>query len=851
MPVLLQPIPWALCLSTSNPLCEMKCHPRRLLAILLLSPCFFANAQQATSVSKKETVAIRTTDRIHIDGILDEAVWQLAPVAGDFVQRQPNPGAPSAFRSEVRLAYDDEALFVGALLFDPHPDSIFSEMSERDQFGNADWFGIFIDAYQDGQNGFGFAVTPAGIEKDIKFSAAGGGDGGFGGILSAGDSQWDAVWQVDTRITNDGWVVEMAIPWSALRFPNAAEQRWGFNMAREVRRRREISFWNPIDPNLQGYLNQFGLLTGITHIEAPLRLSATPFLAVYAENFYDPKATPSSAWGRSINGGMDIKYGINDAFTLDMTLVPDFGQVRSDNEVLNLSPFEVRFDENRQFFTEGTELFNKGGLFYSRRVGGRPLHFYDVYDQLGENEIVLDNPAESQLINATKISGRNKHGLGIGVFNAISAPAHATILDTETEHKRKVQTNPLTNYNILVFDQNLPHNSYLSLINTNVWRSGADYEANVTGTRFQLRNRSQSLAFDGKAVLSQKYFPDGVDLGYNWYAGLSKTSGKIQWNTGVNVESYDYDPNDLGFIYSPNEQSFFAGISFNQNEPFGRFHEAHLNFDAYYQRLHRPDVFTSLGFGFEGWMVTSTRIGFGLFTWVEPLGEYDYFEPRTPDFSRYYRLPANFNIGGFVSTDYRKALAIDLSTNLRLYDQAGRYRWNVDLSPRYRFSNRFSLSLSLGSYRFIEDVGYVTTLDDGEIIIGIRDNITTSVLLNGSYIFNKRMSLSLRVRHYWSKAEYISFFALTDEGHFRTTSYDEFNDTSFNSFTVDAVYRWRFAPGSDIFIVWKNNTAAFDHLPQSVRYSYGSSLASLTDLPQRNSLSLKIIYYLDYRALKG
>lgn len=822
----------------------------RLAVFFIAVFCFHSVVfSQAPAIVQKSMEAFRIESQVKVDGKLDEDCWQGVTGVSGFVQNMPQPGAVPTFPTEVKVVYDDVALYIGARLYDTRPDSIFTEMSERDRFANTDWFGVFIDAYQDGNNGYGFAVTPTGIQKDLKFSANSGGRG-FGGIITAGDANWDAVWDAATAITPDGWVVEMKIPYSAIRFPNGDEQMWGINFAREVRRLREVSFWNEVDPNIQGYLNQSGLIKGITNIQSPVRLSATPFFSVYAENHYDKNGSPKSSWGRSFNGGMDIKYGINDAFTLDMTLVPDFGQVRSDNEVLNLSPFEVRFDENRQFFTEGTELFNKGGLFYSRRVGGRPLHYGDVYSELAANEAVESNPAEVQLINATKVSGRTSKGLGIGVFNAISARQHATIVNTETGEKRRYQTSPLTNYNIVVFDQNLPNNSYVSLINTNVWREGADYEANVTGTRFQIRNREQSYAFDGKAVLTQKYHPDNTDLGHSYFAGVRKTSGVFQWNAGYNVESYDYDPNDLGFIFSPNERSFSAGASYNKNEPFGKFHQASVSLDASYERLQKPDAFVSTGIGLDVWMVTATRIGFGIFSWVQPAGEDDYFEPRTGDFSRFYHNPSNWRVGGFVSTDYRKKYAMDFNLRIRKFAEDGRYNFSIGASPRYRVNDRLSFRLSLRSSNAFNDVGYVTTRDNGDIIFGRRQNITFSTLLNASYIFTNRMSLSFRVRHYWSKAEYGQFNLLTEDGKLAPTDYDQFSDSSFDAFTVDAVYRWRFAPGSDIFIVWKNNTSSFDYEEDQVIYNYGTGLSRLTQLPQNNSLSVKVIYFLDYLYFK-
>lgn len=188
--------------------------------------------------------------------------------------------------------------------------------------------------------------------------------------------------------------------------------------------------WNPIDVTVNGFINQEGLWTGIKDIKAPLRLSLSPYLSAYINRY--PYNTPGvKNTTTSLDGGMDIKYGISDGFTLDMTLVPDFGQVQSDNQVLNLSPFEVKYNENRPFFIEGTELFSKGNLFYSRRIAAQPVSYYNVQDTANDashihaNEHFLKNPLESKLINGAKISGRTSGGLGIGFFNAITQPMYA------------------------------------------------------------------------------------------------------------------------------------------------------------------------------------------------------------------------------------------------------------------------------------------------------------------------------------------------------------------------------------------------------------------------------------------
>ena len=851
-----------------------------LLIILSQFICFSLFSQKDILV--KQLKAQRIDASIKIDGELDETIWQTASIAKDFTELEPNPGITPAQLTEVKILYDDKAIYIGATLFDNQPDSILQQLSQRDEIGITDWFGIIIDAYQDGQNGLGFFVTAPGVQIDTKYSIGSG--RGSSGAASSGDRNWDAVWDSQSKFTGQGWQVEMKIPFFSLRFPNAAEQIWNINFARMVRRTRSQTYWNEIDPRIEGFLNQSGQLTDIKNITTPLRLSATPYLSTYLENFYDKNADPTSNWTRSINGGMDIKYGINDAFTLDMTLIPDFGQTISDDQILNLTPFEVRFDENRPFFTEGIELFNKGDLFYSRRVGGRPLNFAKPYGDLGNNEQVTSNPIESQLYNATKISGRTNNGLGVGFFNAVSAPTYATIKNTETEITRELQTAPLTNYNAFVFDQNLKNNSYITLLNTNVMRSGKDYDANVTGVSFLLRNKPNSYSIGGNAALSQKYFSDSDnDFGHTFDLSLAKTSGTIQWSASYLEQSNTHDPNDLGFLLSNNTRTFQANGSYNIFKPFGKFNRASIGADIIYRRIYDPNVFSDFGFGLDFFMVTRNFMGFGMFGFFEPITTFDFFEPRLPDFSRYYRFPTSFNVGGFISSDYRKKVAYDLRTNFRKFDEDGRYLFNLNILPRLRVSDKLFFLLGIGNYFVRNDVGYVghsensidfynlengnsfyqslnnnsegyNNLPDDAIVFGIRDQYIVENTVGANYIFNNKMGLTFRLRHYWTRVEYDDFYELDQAGRLQSTAYrgnDSVNnpvhDTSFNIFNIDTEYRWRFAPGSDIFIVWKNSIQKGN---AEIEANYFKNVNELFGAAQSNSISLRIVYFLDYLSLK-
>jgi hypothetical protein len=466
----------------------------------IVLPTAVAQAQPAA----RTITAAKTTGPITIDGKLDEPGWQGSDKATSFTQYAPVPGAPSLQRSEVSIRYDNEAVYIGAMLYDSSPDSILKQLSSRDDDGgNADEFQVTFDTYHDHQNAFLFGVTAAGVQVDgiIKFDAYNG--------------SWNAAWYSKVTINDKGWCVEMKIPYSAIRFPDKPQQQWGINFFRSIRRYKEKSYWNPVLPTVANGISQSGVMTGINDIKSPVRLSLLPYVSAYAQNY-------AGVNSHTFNGGLDIKYGINESFTLDMTLVPDFGQTIYDPRVLNLSPVEVRYDDRRYFFTEGLDLFNKDDLFYSRRVGGTPINFYAPTGTYSRDSIIA-NPATTKLYNATKISGRTKHNLGIGFFNAIASPEFATVLDSNGR-QRQCQTGPLTNYNVLVLDQALKNNSYVSLINTNVWRQENSYNADVTGLLFKFANKANSYSFSGSGDMSQLYYAAKPDIGYRYALNYGKIS---------------------------------------------------------------------------------------------------------------------------------------------------------------------------------------------------------------------------------------------------------------------------------------------------------------------------------------
>ncbi|MDF1698301.1 MAG: DUF5916 domain-containing protein, partial [Saprospiraceae bacterium] len=326
--------------------------------------------------SQRELTAKRVTSELTIDGILDESAWGTADVATDFMNWQPLAGATPSNKTEVKIMYDDKAIYVGAYMQASSRAEIMTELSERDNIGNTDWFGFVLDAYGNGNDGLEFIIASTGVQFDAKVSSNG------------EDENWNEVWYSAVQITEQGWYAEIKIPYFAIRFPKTDQQNWRFNFMRSMAGTGEKCSFQFIDPLINGFVNQSAKLKGVSNIKSPIRLALSPYITGYIQNNKVGGDNPTTSTGYSYNGGLDLKYGINEAFTLDMTLIPDFGQVQSDDRVLNLSPFEVRYDENRAFFTEGLELFSRANLFYTRRVGGAPIGHHRAYNHAQHNEEV-------------------------------------------------------------------------------------------------------------------------------------------------------------------------------------------------------------------------------------------------------------------------------------------------------------------------------------------------------------------------------------------------------------------------------------------------------------------------------
>ena len=775
----------------------------------------------------KTVKASRAIEKITIDGFASEEQWKTADIATGFLEQNPTEGNEPRFKTEVKVLYDNSNLYILGYCYDSSPDSILAQLGERDDELNSDGFTFSIDTYNKMLDAFTFSVAASGVQSDSRLS----------------DPSFNAVWQSAVQIVSDGWIVEMRIPYYAIRFPNGDKQVWRVQFERNLRRTRTGLQWSLVPKEVETELNYWGLLKGLDNIKAPLRLSLSP----YTSSFVDVDNGETTV---GYGAGADLKLGLNESFTLDMSLLPDFSQVRSDNIVKNLGAFEVEFEEQRPFFQEGVDLFNRGDLFYSRRIGGTPIQNNQNLFNLDSTERVINNPSNTRLINVAKISGRNKKGLGIGVMNAVTASSNALILDDLTGITREIETNPLVNYNIVSFDQNLKNNSSIYFINLNTARSGDYIDANVSALGLDLISKNSTYAIGGELKISQRdtnllnnFFEGGGDDGLSYSVNLAKIKGNFKYSLSSESKSPSFNPNDLGINFTTNIRKHSIEFEYNKYNPFWilnrNYNRFSFDLDQDYssgkilKKQYSGRYFFDLK-SFNAIIVNvSAQVGDGI----------DLFESRVDN--QEFIVPEYYYNGIGISSDYRKSFALDANIGYGkgyFTDYIVNQYFELNVSPIIRFNDKFTLTPS-SNYSVLYNgagfAGYFAGLPK----YGVRDVRTLVNIMKGKYVFKNNLSLTLRIRHYWSYGEYDYYGDLDENGYIiRDDAFQGDSDFNFNAFNTDLIFAWQFAPGGFINLVYKN---AFQTDDNNTQLTYFNNLGTVLDAGQRNTVTMKVVYFFD------
>ncbi len=770
--------------------------------------------------------AARTATPIKLDGNLDDPAWATVKPESDFTQSYPKAGEPGTERTEVRVLYDDAALYVGVRAFDSRTDSIAAQLARRDATGiYSDWIHVVIDSYHDRRNGFRFTTNPKGVQKDVLHSDD-----------RNEDINWDAVWEVATSVDKEGWTAEYRIPFSQLRFGGAAngkERTWGIHVQRDIARRGERVTWNPWKPADPGYLSMAGDLTGISDIPIPRRLEILPYVSTKltrapgssANPFYKTNdATPSI--------GGDVKLGLPNGLTLTATVNPDFGQVEVDPAVVNLSAFESFFPEKRPFFVEGASIFNLGSvrtgpgfgnqqIFYSRRIGRSPQRFAS-----GE---YVDAPEATTILGAAKLSGKTGPWT-VGLLDAITAEEKAEV-DNGSGVRTTTPVEPFTNYLIGRVRRDLRGGqTLLGIGGTSVLRRvddavfkdllrssanviSADFEHRFANRQWLLAGAINRSAIAGTAPVianaqrsSARYYhrpdadyleldPNATSLtGHSEILGLTK-SGNLSMGFTAKQVSPGFEVNDLGFMGRVDYRNLGANVFKNNDTPGKRLRNFFYGVGTNHAWNYGGDkIWTSMFAEHGGTFTNQWYYGVG--------GEYNppHVDDRMTRGGPLAKQPVNYGLWSWGGSDNRRRIPLYWNFNYFGDGDGGYYRSvypGFDVRPRSNVKISISpgFEQGLNTFQFVRavtDASATGTFGRRYIFADIRQT-TLSANIRAELTLSRTLSFQSYLQPFASSGAYSRFKELKTPATLDYTFYGSSGTTisavtsgdKIESYTVD------------------------------------------------------------------
>jgi hypothetical protein len=830
------------------------------LLFILFSVLFALQNTFAQDPQKKQYTATRITVAPTINGLLDDEAWSAGEWTGGFTQNEPYNGKPESQRTDFKIVFDDDNIYVAIRAFDNYPDSIVNRLTRRDQ-SDGDLVGIIFDSFHDLRTGFLFGVTSSGVKYDQVFTNDNGN----------GDSSWDPNWWVKTSVNAEGWVAEMRIPFSQVRFDKNSGEVWGFDVARILYRHNETSFWQPIPKDAPGLVHLFAELKGLDKIKPRKIFDVTPYAVAKTESFEADKANPFLSKGSlsKLNGGIDAKIGVTNNMTMDLTINPDFGQVEADPSVVNLSAYETFFTEKRPFFIEGNNITNFGlgigdggvgndNLFYSRRVGRQPQSSPDLKDGW-----YADVPTRTNILGAAKLTGKTKDGLSIGIVEAITAQEKAEV---DTIGGRKMITvEPLTNYFVGRIQKDINNgNTLIGGIFTSTNRdlnpelSNQLHKAAYTGgldftQYFQNKNwmfnfntafsyvEGSKQAIYNTMTSSSHYFqrPDKsyalLDTNRTSLTGnggrmqLMKNNGHWNFLGALLWKTPGFETNDLGYMRVSDQILGVLWAGYNQYDPKGFYKNYRINSDFYGISNFGGDL---VGGGYE-W---NANINFKNY-WSAWTGGNLNFASVSTDILRggpSMRMPGSINYRLGFQSDNRKKFEFTVFANASNGFQGSEKSYYTELDLSYKPTNYLKFTLVPGFNKSFSELQYVTqtsyngsdryifaSIDQKTISTSLRVSLNMSpnmtiqywgqpFIASGKYYDHKYISSpmagSYQDRFHTFEAGQIQDNGDTynvDENKDGSTDYS-FDKSDFNvkQFLSNLVVRWEYSPGSTVYLVW-------------------------------------------------
>lgn len=867
-------------------------------AVLLAGSARWAAAVPVATPLK----AARAPGHIVLDGRLDEEAWSLAAPSGAFVQKDPDEGKPASERTEIRIAYDDDALYVGARMFDSKPEGVVRRLSRRDDEPDADRIVVYLDPRHDHHNGFEFWVSAAGVQRDAVIYND-----------SWDDFSWDGVWQAAVVVDAEGWVAEVKIPFSQLRFAEGEDQVWGVNAARYIHRKNEEDWLELVPKKESGLASRMAHLEGLHGLRPRRHLALLPYVVSRGE-FVAPSSAgdPFNDGSRTLGAlGLDVKYGLSSSLTLDATVNPDFGQVEVDPAVVNLSDFETFFDEKRPFFIEGSPIFNNFGhngcnnfwgfnrsepdIFYSRRIGRAPQGSAD-----GDH---VSMPSATTILGAAKVTGRVSGGWTVGALEAVTGDENARLAQGSLRTTQEVE--PFTNYMVARAHRdgervgvgfigtsvlrNLDQPALHDLLAQRAWVGGVDgfvfldakknwaVTARLAGSRLE----GSTAAIDRAQRSSQRYYqrPDATQVeldplatslsGWTGSVNVNRQGGTVRLNSALWATSPGFESNDLGFLSRSDRWGAHAVVDYRKTDT-----------DRYTRsRWFALAKWYALNFAGE-------RQGDGLHSFFEAQFR-NYWWLGGNAWKRWRALDDRLTRGGpsvvapsawggelWSRTDTRKRLALRLDGTY-FENEAGTTERMLSTTLEMKPASSVFVSVGPSIYVLRSAASWVTGVDDPaaaatfgrRYVFGELHQTEASMTTRVNWILSPRMSLQVYAQPLISVGDYRRFKELARGRTYEFNRYGEgagtitagdgtyavdpdgagpaaaftFDNPDFNfkSLRVNAIYRWEWRPGSTLYVAW---TQQRQDLGDPGDFELNRDASTLLRSPADDVLLVKVSY---------
>jgi hypothetical protein len=807
------------------------------MAFGLAEPAFAQEAGESGSADEgvPTVQASRLRGFLDLDGIPDEPAWLEAHPATVFTQLDPFEGEPATEETRVYLLYDDDALYVGAILKDRSP--VSTRLGRRDGFlMDTDWLTISLDSYNDHRTGFKFEVNPDGVRGDEALS---------GGQDRHGDSSWDPVWEAATNVTDEGWTAELRIPFSQLRFGNADVQEWGIQIVRDIARNREKQLFSFTPKDEAAGIPRYGHLEGIRNLDRPRGLELLPYVQSKAEfvtidqnpnvDFENPYRDGSDFF---YGAGFDLKYSLSSNLTLNATINPDFGQVEVDPAVVNLTAFETRFQEKRPFFVEGAGIFSfgqgggRGGpgggggmmrmfgggggggggggptqLLYSRRIGDSPR------GRVPHDAAYEEVPEATTILGAAKLTGQTANGWSIGLMEAVTGRETADYVD-DLRQGHEAEVAPLANFLVgrlrkdfrdgqsaigvigTAVNRDLSDENLALELRSSAYTGGLDFFHEWADRAWSLTGQLAGSRIAGEAEVisdaqrsSARYYqrPDAhhVELdpaatsltGYTGSLELRRQAG-LHWRGGAEFSftSPGFEVNDLGYQRNADRRDAEVSLEYQENRPGDVLRRWEVSAEprvSWNFNGDRLDTQLSIRSNFTFLNYWSSRLSYER--------QFESMDDRLTRGGPLAKKPSSHQISLNQTTDFSKPVS-GMANVTRTWDEAGGSRTSYFASVGIKTSSTWELSLgprlsineSVAQYVGDEEDPEATHTFGARYLFADLKQTTLSMDTRLNVTFSPNLSLELYAQPFIATGDYGTLKELAAPGTF-----------NFNRFGID------------------------------------------------------------------